>query len=233
MWKLLKAEIGYRKEIFLLIFLSSIPVFILLTNLRVLDENIEPGKNIAFIFQFYMLCCIFVTVIYNPWIREKRNRRLVPLPVSIRKIGLARAAAEIAYWLFLIILFVAAGLLSKKFVLNGHALLALLGQTGVLLIAYSLACFFLDMILPIDSSGSGSLIERGAAFVLKLLLPLEVFLLLIIQSAAIVSANQGKRGIFYRVFQTGWGAAAVLFLGLVLFVCCLFLFERRRTYADR
>jgi hypothetical protein len=131
MWKLLKAEIQYRKDIFLLIFLSSVIFFIFL--FFYFGKN-RPDKNTGLYFLVYMFFCIVFTVVFNPWIREKRNRRFLVLPVSIRTIGLVRLTAEIIYWLALIALFFGYSLLAKNFVVDKETLFALCAQTGIVLI---------------------------------------------------------------------------------------------------
>jgi hypothetical protein len=235
MWRILKAEIAYRKDIFLLIVLSSIIAYIALLSFY---KKNWPDKNIGFFFLVYMFFCIAATVIYNPWVKEKRNRLLVPLPVSIRQIGMARITVEMIYWLALIALFFVYGLISKTFIVNRNTLLALYAQTGIIFIGYSLACFFVDMILPYDTRGfSGlrglnSIIEKIIRTILRVLLPAQVFLLFTIQFIGASRSYFHRNDIYYQLFQTGAGASVLFFPGLILLILSIFIFEQRKSYLE-
>jgi hypothetical protein len=232
MWKLIKAEIAYRAEIFLLIFLSSILVlFVLIAHYK---KN-WPGKNIAFIFLGYMFFCILITVVFNPWRKEQRNRRLIPLPVSIRQIGTARITVEIIYWLALTALFFIYAFISKTFSVNINSLLALMAQTGLVLIGYSLACFFLDRVSDTDTGGPNrfdSIIEKILRSTLKFLLPAQIFLLTVIQLIGIKNCYFENKDIYYRIFRTLTGASILFFPGLILLILSIYVFEHRKSYIE-
>jgi hypothetical protein len=229
MWKLLKAEIAYRKDIFLLIFLSSVIFFIFL--FFYLGKN-WPDKNVGFFFLVYMVFCIVVTAAFNPWIREKRNRRFLLLPVSIRTIGIVRIAAEIIYWFILIALFLGYSLLTNAFTVNKETLLALYAQTGIVLMGYSLACFWGDMVWPIDSESSVSLVEKIIGSILKLFIPVLLFLLGIIQFIGMSQCYDKVKDIYYHMYQTAAGASVLFFPGFILFILSIFVFEHRKSYIE-
>jgi hypothetical protein len=229
MWELLKAEIEYRKDIIFLIFLSSVIIFIFLL---VYFRKNWPDKNVGFYFLVYMVFCIVVTAAFNPWIREKRNRPFLLLPVSIRTIGIVRIAAEIIYWFILIALFLVYSLLANAFTVNKETLLALYAQTGIVLMGYSLACFWGDMVWPIDSQSSLSPVEKIIGSILKLFIPLQLFLLGIIQFIAMGQCYYKIKDIYYHMYQTATGASALFFPGLILFILSIFVFEHRKSYLE-
>jgi hypothetical protein len=229
MWKLLKAEIRYRKDIFLLIFLSSVIYFIFL--FFYFGKN-RPDNNTGLYFLVYMFFCIIVTVVFNPWIREKRNRRFLVLPVSIRTIGFVRFTAEIIYWLALIALFFGYSLLAKTFVVDKETLFALCAQTGIVLMGYSLASFWGDMIWPIASESSHSLVEKIIGSLLKLFIPVQLFLLFIIQFTGMIQCYDKVKGIYYYMYQTAAGASVLFLLGIILFILSIFIFEHRKSYLE-
>jgi hypothetical protein len=227
MWKLLAIEMMYRKNIFLSIFSVSAVAF---TLTAFYYEKKWPDRNTGFYFLVYMFSCIIITAVNSPWIKEKRNRLLTPLPVSVRAIAAARSLAELVYWLMLVILFIGFGLLSGAFALNQQMLTALWAQTGIVLMCWAFACFFVDMLPPADNGDSASLLTKFTGSLLKILLPMEVFLLFIIQFIAADQCCFARPDIFYRMFQTGTGASLLFFPGLILFVLVIFIFERRKAY---
>jgi hypothetical protein len=192
----------------------------------------EQNRNSAFIFLLFMMLLMIATVAFNPWFKEKRSRLLLVLPVSIRRAALVRLAAELFYWLLLVISLLILCLFSADFSADKNLLLALCAQTGFILVIYSLAAFLIDIVLPVHPVSSFPRVEKIIRFLLRILLIVLGSVLLIIQLIGLAVLYEGKRDIYFYLFQTVPGAAVILFTGLVLVVLSLFLFEHRRSYVD-
>lgn len=86
---------------------------------------------------FYFVMAVLVT----PWAKEKRSRQLVCLPVSIRRIRGVHGLLHLIYWISIVMLFFVWVRISKYFVWDHSAVLALGVMTGISCCAYSTVAF--------------------------------------------------------------------------------------------
>ena len=112
MWPLIKAELNYQK-LFLITALGAmlaIMVFLWFSpDLFFLPEIPFPRRiSITFWFLFYLAFVILVNAVFPPYgihRREKRNRLLTLLPVSLLQLGILRVILLVSIWAGLVAIF--------------------------------------------------------------------------------------------------------------------------------
>jgi uncharacterized membrane protein YidH (DUF202 family) len=227
MWRLFKAELKYRLDIFILYGLAFITVFVLT---RFIPLHSAGTGNSSFQFQVFMMIFFLVSIPINPWLKEKRTRRFMVLPVSVRQVARARLAVELIYWLLLVCMILVFCLIAGDFGADASFLLSLATQTGIVLTAYFFLSFTADILAPPQPVSSSPIIEKVTASLVFFLLVLLAVVSMTIMFAALQNFSDGKREIFAHIFLTVPGASITLFTGLGLVILSLFLFEHRRSY---
>lgn len=112
MWQLIKAELSYQKMVLLaaggcflglLGFLSYSPVLLFLPEIP-----FPRRVNIIYWFLFYLAFIILFNVAFSPFgliRREKRNRLLHLLPVTVRQLGVRRMVLLSLIWMVMVAIY--------------------------------------------------------------------------------------------------------------------------------
>ncbi|MBN1223579.1 MAG: hypothetical protein JXB23_10035 [Candidatus Aminicenantes bacterium] len=136
MWHLLRTEIEYNAPVFFNIFISAVLGFLLLHFWPALFGAVS-NVNVGYISICTMYFYFAAVMLSLPWAKEKRRRLLFSLPCPVRKIRMAHLALFTLYWIAIIALYIFFSALSRYFILDAAAALALLSQTGIVFILYS------------------------------------------------------------------------------------------------
>ncbi|MGD9346653.1 MAG: hypothetical protein PVH84_12365 [Candidatus Aminicenantes bacterium] len=222
MWPLFRAEIQYNSPIFWYIVVCSVLGFLGIHFMPEITGEAPLNPNSGTIFLSLMVAYFMMSMLSNPWGKEKRTRQLLKLPVSLQQIKIAHFLVYILYWILLVFLYLLCTLVSEYFVLDASAFLMLCVQTGIAFFIFALfgfvSCF------P-DSAGRKSI---------------EIFLLLLflfISIAGIIHTYQAKGdthfvdSVLSWMYQSKLSASLWLIFGLGLTVLVL-RFAIRKSYAD-
>lgn len=238
MWQLIKAEIKYNSDFIYFItwgvFLFGIVQYYYAGVLaRTIDVSAILLLQGGFFFPF---------LVGLRRRREKRDRLLVLLPVSIRQLALARL---LLFGFYLMGLFVMVSLLNwwssilfPHIVSSFTAHLSILGITAI----YTAVFYFL---VP-DSKGyidkTGTLLNipvHGILNVFKVVLVFGGITCYFLVLGAVQNFTMAYRpGIFYQIFgdlghrmlKSGTWTMGLIFPGLFLCVLAVWMFEKRRSY---
>jgi hypothetical protein len=238
MWPLIKAEIKYNYDFFYFmawgVFLFGIVQYY---YVGVLTRPIDVS---AILMLQGGLFFPFLVGIRRS--KEKRDRLLVLLPVSIRQLGIARL---LLFGFYLVGLFVIVSLLNwLSSILFPHIVSSFTAHLSILgiMTIYTAVFYFL---VP-DSKGyinkTSTLLNipvHGILNVFKSILVFGVIICYFLVLAAIHTFTMAySPGIFYQIFgdlghrmlKSGTWTMGLIFTGLFLFVLALWLFEKRRSY---
>ncbi len=184
--------------------------------------EVPTNKNSGTIFLSLMVAYYIMSMLSNPWGKEKRTRQFIMLPVSLRHIRISHFLLYVLYWILLVSIFLLYTLVSKYFVLNSATFLILCVQTGLVFFFYSL--FGLVSCFPESVSRKST----------------EIFLLLFfsfISIAGVIHTYQAKDDAHFVDSVLSWlyrsKLSAVLWLIFGLGLAFLVLrFTKRKSYAD-
>ena len=222
MWALIRAEIVYNSPILLYIVICSVLGFSGIHFMPLITGDSPLNPNSGIIFLSLMVAYFIMSILSNPWGKEKRTRQLIKIPVSLQNIKISHFLVYVLYWILLVFIFLFCTWVSKYFVLDSPAFLILCVQTGIALFIYAL--FAIISCFP-DSVGRKSI---------------EVFLLLIflfISIAGVIHTYQAKGDSHFVDSALSWiyrskiSASLWLILGLGLSLLVL-RFANRRSYSD-
>jgi hypothetical protein len=222
MWLLLKAEIKYNIPILWYIVICSVLGFLAIQFWPELTNETPENANSGTIFLSLMVAYFIMSMLSNPWGKERRTGQFVRLPVSLQQIRISHLLLYVLYWILLVSIFLCCVLISNYFLLDYSTVLILCVQTGVAFVFYALFGFV--VCFP-DS------VKRKA---------LEVFLLLFfvfISIAGVIHAYQAGGDSFFVDSVLSWlyrsKMSAVLWLifgfGLAVLVV---RFADRKSYAN-
>jgi hypothetical protein len=106
-----------------------------------LSGEVPSDQNSGTIFLSLMVAYFIMSLLSNPWGRERRTRQFVRLPVSLQHMRMSHFLLYVLYWGFLITIFLSCVLFSSYFLLDYPTLLILCVQTGIAFVFYSLFGF--------------------------------------------------------------------------------------------
>jgi hypothetical protein len=141
MWRLLKAEIAYNRQTFLLILLTSLLGFLGIHFWPELSRQTLSNTNPGYVYLSIAYSYFVMAILVTSWAKEKRPRQLVCLPVSIRGMGAAHGFLHLIYWIVILALFFLWVWISPYFVLNSSVFLALGVLTGISWLVFSIVAF--------------------------------------------------------------------------------------------
>lgn len=222
MWPLLRAEIRYNTPIIWYIIICSVLGFLAIHFWPVLAAESPSNQNSGTIFLSLMVAYFIMSILSNPWGKEKRTRQFIRLPVSIQHIRLSHFLLYALYWILLVSIFLVFTPLSHDFSLDYPIVLILCVQTGIAFAFYAL--FGLVNCFP-ESVGRKAL---------------EIFLLLFflfISIAGVIHTFQAKGDSHFVDSVLSWLYRSKLSaaLWLIVSIGLIFLvvrFAERRSYAD-
>ena len=142
MWSLLKAEIQYNTPIFWYVIICSVLGFLAIHLMPVITGEVPGNQNSGTIFLSLMVAYFVMSMLTNPWGKEKRTRQFVKLPVSLLHTRLAHFLLHLLFWIILVLFFLLFTQVSKYFVLDSAIFLVICVQTGLALFIYALFGFF-------------------------------------------------------------------------------------------
>lgn len=222
MWPLLKAEMKYNSPILWYIVICSVLGFLGIHFMPDITGDAPLNPNSGSIFLSLMVAYFIMSMLSNPWGKEKRTRQFLKLPVSLQQIKISYFLVYVLYWILLVFIFLLCTLISKYFILDASAFLMLCVQTGIAFFIFALfgfvSCF------P-DSVGRKSF---------------EIFLLLVflfISIAGVIHTYQGKGdshffdSVLSWIYRSKLSASLWLIFGLGLTLLVL-RFSSRKSYAD-
>jgi len=222
MWPLLKAEIKYNIPILLYIIICSVLGFFAIHFWPVLTGEAPSNQNSGTVFLSLMVAYFIMSILSNPWGKEKRTSQFIRLPVSLQHIKISHFFLYVLYWILLVLIFLCCVLLSNYFVLDYTILLILCVQTGIAFVFYALFGFV--TYFP-ESVGRKAI---------------EIFLLLFfvfISIAGVIHTYQaGGDSVFVDsvlswLYQSKLSAVLWLFFGFGL-TFLVVRFAERKSYAD-
>jgi len=222
MWQLFKSEIKYNMPILWYIIICSVMGFLAIHFWPVLTGEVPSNQNSGTIFLSLMVAYFIMSMLSNPWGKEKRTQQFIRLPVSIQLIRISHFLLYVLYWILLVSIFLCCVLLSHYFLLDYPTFLILCVQTGVAFVFYSLFGFV--TCFP-ESVGRKTI---------------EVFLLLFfafISIAGVIHAYQAGGDSFFVdsvlswIYRSKLSAALWLIFGFGL-AFLVIRFGERKSYAD-
>jgi hypothetical protein len=232
MWKIFSFELRYRSGTLLHILVTSLLFFWLLSSNWLLTGEVKSRINSGNLFFVFMLICMGIHLIINTWSREYRNRRVLPLPVSLPSVALARLSVQLFIWAFLLAIYISFGLISPLFRLEGNTLTLMVGQTGTVLVAVALIQFWRDLVLPIKNSSVKGLIPKNISRLLSFFIPLVLNLMAMIQVILIFYCTAKSQNLLTRVWLNPAVAWSVTLLGIALCGFSLLAFAKKRSYLN-
>lgn len=138
MWLLLKAEIAYNMQTFLLILLTSLLGFLGIHFWPEVSRQKLANVNTGYVYLSLAYSYFVMAILVTSWAKEKRPRQLACLPVSVREIGAAHGILHLIYWIVIVALFFVWIWISPYFVLNSSVFLALGVLTGISWLVFSI-----------------------------------------------------------------------------------------------
>ena len=234
MWAILSAELKYQRRAFISLWLAAVLVLALMMTSGVFEQDIRQGRNLGFLFLFVLFVASLLTLMINLSIKEKRDRFLIPLPVSLWRLALAYRLVFLAVWLVFCLLFgLACLVIPEAFRWNREAALALVAQTGMFLIILSAGNLHFEYAWPAFRRQAGQSLYKVLIGLLMILLWCQIYLLCIIQIMSLVNCFKQNRGtLFFSLYQTPSGSAIVLLTGLALQLLLMARFTRQRSFVQ-
>lgn len=222
MWPLFRAEMKYNMPIIWSILICSVLGFLAIHFWPVITGELPSNQNSGGIFLSLMVAYFIISLLSNPWGKERRTRQYIRLPVSLHQIRISHFLLYVLFWCLLVINFLLFTWISHYFVLDSATFLILCVQTGVAFFIYG---FFGAMSLFRESAGRK---------VLEISVPL-FFLFISIAGSIHVLQGQGDSFFVDRVlswlYRSKLSASLWLICGLALaFIVVLFL--EQKSYTD-
>jgi len=234
MWAILRAELKYQRRALISLLLAAVLVLVLMMTSGIFEQDIRQGRNLGFLFLFVLFMTSLLTLMMDPSIKEKRDRFLVPLPVSLWRLALAHRLVFLALWLMFCLLFgVACLVIPDGFRWNREAALALVAQAGMFLVILSVANLHFEYAWPAFRRQAGQNLYKVLIGLLMILLWCQIYLLSIIQVMGLVNCfKQNKGTLFFSLYQTPSGSAIMLLTGLALQLLLMARFTRQRSFVQ-
>jgi hypothetical protein len=218
MWRLIKSDVKYNQAVFLGLYGIIVTVSILNAIWGGLEEHISRLMLVSVGF--------LGIVVGSEEMKTKRIRMPVQLPVSIRMNGILRFPMISAYWISLMGILWISSLISRKGDLTLSFLWFILVKTALILVMVSCMNMSLDVPFCFVRRIPGDILKFlakmcavGAAFLYFFSTPYEDW-------PPVVTA------VLSKILVSPAGALGLLVLGFGLAVLSVFVFERRRSYAE-
>jgi len=234
MWTILRAELKYQRRAFLIMWLVAALTLVIMMTSGVFEPDIRQGRDPGFLFLFVLFAAYQLTLIMDPSIKEKRDRFLVLLPVSLWRQTIASRLVLLVRWLMFCLLFGLACLLAPDtFRWNREAALALAAQTGMVFIILSAGYLHFEYAWPAFRRYAGQDLYKVLIGLLMGLLWGQIYLLCLIQVMGLVDCfKQNKGTLFYSLYQTPSGSAILLLIGLALHLLLMARQTRQRSFVQ-
>ena len=222
MWPMLRSEIKYNIPILWYILICSALGFLAIHFWPVLTGEMPSNQKSGTIFLSLMVAYFIMTILSNPWGKERRTRQFIRLPVSLRQIRVSHFLLYVLYWIVLVFIYLCCVLLSRYFILDFPTLLLLCVQTGIAFAFYSL----IGIVTCFPESIGRKVIE---AFLLLLFVFISI--------AGVIHTYQAEGDSFFVdnvlswLYQTELSAALWLVLGFGLALLVV-RYAGRKSYAD-
>jgi len=231
MLRLIKYELLYRKDLFLYVMLGAGIIGLLLENWHILNRNYQPGGKTHLFLLLYFFFSWVAIFFNNTRIKENRERFISLLPISIRVRAISRALVELVTWLIMISLFLLYCLFVKDAPINPALLRSIAATSGIAFIIYALGFFFTDLLIPPPPPYCNSITYKVIANLLKSVIPISALFLSVIQMIAVMHMFRYNQDFYYKLYQGGGESTALELLGLVLFLCTIPIYLKRRDFA--
>lgn len=234
MYTILIAELKYQRNVSLtllpVVFLASLAMGFS----GVFEREIRAGLNIGYLLMFVMFLGFLLTNIMDPSIREKRDRFLVPLPVSIWKIAFGQRLFLVVNWLWYLLLYAVACLLAPEAIRwNREAAIALAAQSGMVFTILSFGNLHFAFAWPAFRRHDGRDLYKILTCIQMGLLWCQIYLLSIIQLLGLMDCFRQNRGtLLHTLYQTPGGAVSLLAAGLLLNCVLAALYARQRSFVQ-
>ena len=222
MWSLLKAEIQYNTPIFWYIIICSVLGFFAIHLMPVITGEVPENQNSGSIFLSLMVAYFVMSMLANPWGKEKRTRQFIKLPVSLQHMRVAHFLVYVLFWIILVFFFVLFTLVSQYFIVDSSIFLMLCVQTGLVLFIYALSGFL--GCFP-DS------IWRKSIEIMFLLVLLFIAIAGVIHTYQTAVDSHFVDSILSWIYRSKLSASLWLFFGLGLTIFVV-LFGNRQSYRD-
>ena len=146
MWRLFISEFFYHKRILSFLVGVSFFNFLVLHNWKMISGETPPNMNTGYLSISHIFFAFVIAILMMTWFsKEKRDRQIVRLPIPISKIGTIRLLIFIVYWIILVTLFYFFTYISQYYIIEQNTILALLSQTGIAFIIFSLFFYWQDL----------------------------------------------------------------------------------------
>jgi hypothetical protein len=237
MWQLIKAEIKYNFE-FIHFLVWGVILFFIVQYYYAVVLDVKAFLSALLLLQGGIFLPIVVGIRRS---REKRDRLQVLLPVSIRRIAIARL---FIFGFYLIILFILVNVLdfgvSKLFPTTISSFTAYLSIAGITATCTAVFYFLVyDLKGYINKSHTiFNIPVPGIYKFFKMLLVLAVIIFYLPAVAAIQNFNRDRSMDIYfgdlvrGILKSGTWAIGLITFSLLLSVIALFEFEKRKSYLE-
>jgi hypothetical protein len=201
---------------------------------KITTEN-PSSQNIGYNSLNNILTFFILILFSSPWIKEKRTRLHIQLPVSLFSTALLRFLIFIIYWMTFTILFYLHQFYSLYFIFDKITFYSLLAQTGIALIIYSIVFLGKNFLFRFSNEKILAKISKRSLFLILLII--VGILIAFVSVAGIVHTYQNYHpvgqiysNIFVLLYRTTIGVFMLIVLGLGLAVWELFTFRNRGSF---
>jgi hypothetical protein len=237
MWQLIKAEIKYNSD-FIHFLVWGVILFFIIQYYYAVVLDVKAFLSALLLLQGGLGVPLVVGIRRS---KEKRDRLLVLLPVSIRRIAIARLFISGFYLMVLLILaYVLNFCVSQLYPGTISSFTAHLSIAGITAI-YTVVFYFLLVDLKGFINKNHTIFNipvQGIYNFFKLLLVLAVIIFYFPVTAAIQNFNRDRSMDIYfgdlvrGMLKSGTWAIGLITFGLLLFVIAFFEFEKRKSYVE-
>ncbi len=211
MWKLIESEISYYKTLIMILYIITIPFFIL----NAVVDNFEQ-----YMARVMILILPIVGIIAN---REEKRSKNIPLysrlPIQLRHIAITRLGVWLPFWFSLMFLFWLSSLINK----HGNDTLWLIltiMNAMIIQILFSIIVFDLRYCFKIRVTG-----KRFIPILATISIILAIFYVLI------TFLNEVRSFLTLYLFTSGVASVSALLCIVLLFVSMI-IFEGRKSYLE-
>jgi len=217
MWKLIKAEIVLNKVSLLIAYCLVISFFIMLIMSK-------AEINILGIILAIFISGAIATGITSPKYKDKRDRFHITLPLSIKKIGIARLAYPVLVYFSLAILFFITSFMLKAYSIKLNTLWEILSINGFALIL--ITCTHIHHDLKFYFLNKNQRAAELAIYMLVMLVMAFEWFKLILQ--------RGQLGTFEEhILFSPIGAFGCNLIGIGLAYLSILVFTKRKSYSEQ
>jgi hypothetical protein len=226
MWKLIKAELSYNKNALLIGLLCSILFFVYFLSVKFKHE--EKG----FIFMMILLLIpggIAAGILAGMGARryrEKRERLFALLPVSLKRIALARTLLPLLLWIGIVILFWITILIFRLYSIELRMVWIMLALNGLFL--GIIPTEFMQHDVQYYFMRKSQKILWWSLILFRVLASLITLSLI----SEIMEILQPLRPLADYVFFSPWGVLGLNVFAVLVIYLGVVVFEKRKSYAE-